>query len=193
MVLWNTVQRALRMPPTNLDTSVNLDADEPVWSPGQRCNQPLFPPASHASSLKDTAFLLIRKSYLSIWAAEPYLPQFAALFRWFQSAYSPLPRHRWAACGGGQMSISEWDQSMLVIVGTTVPSSTGTKYRQKKYNCRDSLVVTHPTTNRPACGLNAVNTRVGALAGWWGWCHLNEVVVSMSAVERGGDVWKIHH
>jgi hypothetical protein len=27
-------------------------------------------------------------------------------------------------------------------------------------------VVTHPTTNQPACGLNAVNTQVGALAGW---------------------------
>ena len=27
------------------------------------------------------------------------------------------------------------------------------KKRQKPYNSRDSLVVTHPTTNRPACGL----------------------------------------
>ena len=25
---------------------------------------------------------------------------------------------------------------------------------QKTYNSRDSLVVTHPTTNRPACGLS---------------------------------------
>jgi hypothetical protein len=39
------------------------------------------------------------------------------------------------------------------------------KKASKTYNSRDSLVVTHPTTNRPACGLNAVNTRVGALAG----------------------------
>ena len=28
------------------------------------------------------------------------------------------------------------------------------KKRQKTYNSRDSLVVTHPTTNRPACGLS---------------------------------------
>jgi hypothetical protein len=32
----------------------------------------------------------------------------------------------------------------------------------KTYNSRDSLVVTHPTTNRPACGLNAVKRSVGA-------------------------------
>jgi hypothetical protein len=36
--------------------------------------------------------------------------------------------------------------------------------KKKTYNSRDSLVVTHPATNRPACGLNAVNTWVGALA-----------------------------
>ncbi|KAG2017103.1 hypothetical protein GB937_005700 [Aspergillus fischeri] len=35
--------------------------------------------------------------------------------------------------------------------------------KTKTYNSRDSLVVTHPTTSRPACGLNAVNTRVDAL------------------------------
>ena len=34
------------------------------------------------------------------------------------------------------------------------------KKKNKTYNSRDSLVVTHPTTNRPACGLNAVS-------GWW--------------------------
>ena len=34
--------------------------------------------------------------------------------------------------------------------------------KEKTYNSRDSLVVTHPTTNRPACGLCAVNSRVGA-------------------------------
>jgi hypothetical protein len=42
---------------------------------------------------------------------------------------------------------------------------------QKTYNSRDSLVVTHPTTNQPACGFNAVNT-LGAIDGdaawkWW--------------------------
>ncbi|EYE89937.1 hypothetical protein EURHEDRAFT_468380, partial [Aspergillus ruber CBS 135680] len=26
--------------------------------------------------------------------------------------------------------------------------------KKKTYNSRDSLVVTHPTTNRPACGLS---------------------------------------
>ena len=35
------------------------------------------------------------------------------------------------------------------------------KKQKKTYNSRDSLVVTHPTTNRPACGLNAVRSRVG--------------------------------
>jgi hypothetical protein len=44
------------------------------------------------------------------------------------------------------------------------PAKDGKK-ETETYNSRDSLVVTHPTTNRPACGLNAVNTWVGALAG----------------------------
>jgi hypothetical protein len=35
------------------------------------------------------------------------------------------------------------------------------KKSKKTYNSRDSLVVTHPTTNLPACGLCAVNSRVG--------------------------------
>ena len=34
--------------------------------------------------------------------------------------------------------------------------------KTKTYNSRDSLVVTHPTTNRPACGFNAVSNQVGA-------------------------------
>ena len=33
---------------------------------------------------------------------------------------------------------------------------------QKTYNSRDSLVVTHPTTNRPACGFNVVSSWVAA-------------------------------
>jgi hypothetical protein len=49
-----------------------------------------------------------------------------------------------------------------IVVLSRMKKKTG---EQKTYNSRDSLVVTHPTTNRPACGLNAVNTRVGALAG----------------------------
>jgi hypothetical protein len=32
--------------------------------------------------------------------------------------------------------------------------------KKKTYNSRDSLVVIHPTTNRPACGLNVVNMGV---------------------------------
>jgi hypothetical protein len=37
------------------------------------------------------------------------------------------------------------------------------KNASKHTNSRDSLVVTHPTTKLPACGLNAVNT-VSSLA-----------------------------
>ena len=33
--------------------------------------------------------------------------------------------------------------------------------RPKTYNSEDSLVVTHPTTNSPACGLSTVNSREG--------------------------------
>ncbi|KUM56252.1 hypothetical protein ACN42_g10971 [Penicillium freii] len=36
-----------------------------------------------------------------------------------------------------------------------------TNEKQKTYNSEDSLVVTHPTTNSPACGLYAVNSSVG--------------------------------
>jgi hypothetical protein len=36
------------------------------------------------------------------------------------------------------------------------------KNDQKTYNSRDSHVVTHHTTNLPACGLNADRSRVGA-------------------------------
>ena len=36
------------------------------------------------------------------------------------------------------------------------------KTKTKTYNSRDSLVVTHPTTNRPACGLSTVDSRVTA-------------------------------
>jgi hypothetical protein len=43
---------------------------------------------------------------------------------------------------------------------------------KKTYNSRDLLVVTHITTNWPACGLNVVNTWVGALAGDGRWCWL---------------------
>ena len=34
--------------------------------------------------------------------------------------------------------------------------------KTKTYNSRDSLVVTHPATNRPVCGLSTVNSWVGA-------------------------------
>ena len=34
--------------------------------------------------------------------------------------------------------------------------------KSKTYNSQDSYVVTHHTTNWPACGLCAVNSRVGA-------------------------------
>lgn len=36
------------------------------------------------------------------------------------------------------------------------------KKNKKTYNSRDSLVVTHPTTNLPACGFSAVNRALGA-------------------------------
>lgn len=34
--------------------------------------------------------------------------------------------------------------------------------KQKTYNSWDSLVVTHPATNQPACGLSLVNSLLGA-------------------------------
>ena len=39
---------------------------------------------------------------------------------------------------------------------------TKNEQKQKTYNSEDSLVVTNPTTNSPACGLNAAESRVGA-------------------------------
>ena len=39
-------------------------------------------------------------------------------------------------------------------LGETVQRRKKKKKELKTYNSRDSLVVTHPTTNRPACGLS---------------------------------------
>ncbi|OJJ42162.1 hypothetical protein ASPZODRAFT_137468 [Penicilliopsis zonata CBS 506.65] len=42
-----------------------------------------------------------------------------------------------------------------------VSKQSTAKYK-KTCNSRDSLVVTHPTTNLPACGLCAADSRVAA-------------------------------
>ena len=38
--------------------------------------------------------------------------------------------------------------------GIVIQNEEKKKEENKTYNSRDSLVVTHPTTNRPACGLS---------------------------------------
>ncbi|KAI9035558.1 uncharacterized protein KD926_003260 [Aspergillus affinis] len=43
-----------------------------------------------------------------------------------------------------------------------VQTCTTEKERQNRHNSRDSLVVTHPTTNLPACGLNTARRRAAA-------------------------------
>ena len=50
---------------------------------------------------------------------------------------------------------SLWNATQLVAIRVA-------SLKNKTYNSRDSLVVTHPTTNRPACGLHAVDSRVTA-------------------------------
>ncbi|KAJ5275614.1 hypothetical protein N7505_004159, partial [Penicillium chrysogenum] len=60
------------------------------------------------------------------------------------------------------------DSTRVVIKTTYMPGGNGsflvrvarTKGR-KTYNSEDSLVVTHPTTNSPACGLCAASSSVG--------------------------------
>ncbi|RAH40016.1 hypothetical protein BO95DRAFT_32001, partial [Aspergillus brunneoviolaceus CBS 621.78] len=52
----------------------------------------------------------------------------------------------------GQNDLSR--RYMVVMAGVGVFLDRKTKNMPKTYNRRDSLVVTHPTTNLPACGLS---------------------------------------
>ncbi|PYI15322.1 hypothetical protein BO99DRAFT_254129 [Aspergillus violaceofuscus CBS 115571] len=50
---------------------------------------------------------------------------------------------------------------LVVMVGSDNGEIVHVETNKKTYNRRDLLVVTHPTTNLPACGLNAARRRVG--------------------------------
>ena len=64
----------------------------------------------------------------------------------------------------GLFSIKQSSIKILPLITVLYMNADCARKKAKTYS-RDSLVVTHPTTNRPACGLSTVNNQVGVSKG----------------------------
>ena len=92
--------------------------------------------------------------------SEPILPgTLAASVTAATMAFSPLKRYTPALI---YLSILSHKTNPRYTLSFSLYICSLRSQKNKTYNSRDSLVVTHPTTNRPACGLNAVDSRVTA-------------------------------